>query len=115
MKTASWILRALAAAVTLLGSRASLSNAYFDGTERFAGVSIDVLANGNADVITALRARRATAAAYAAGFAAFLLVLTLGPYRRGEPWPWSAILVGTLPETLLTSGRIPFPGARAAT
>ncbi|HEU0092879.1 MAG TPA: hypothetical protein VFS78_12240, partial [Vicinamibacteria bacterium] len=80
MKTASWILLALAGALTLLGSLASLSNAYFDGTERFAGVSIDVLANGNADVITALRARRATAAAYAAGFAAFLLVLTLGPY-----------------------------------
>ncbi len=115
MKTASWILLALAGALTLLGSLASLSNAYFDGTERFAGVSIDVLANGNADVITALRARRATAAAYAAGFAAFLLVLTLGPYRRGEPWAWYAILVGTLTETLLTFGRIPFLGTRAGT
>ncbi|HEY8151137.1 MAG TPA: acetamidase/formamidase family protein [Vicinamibacteria bacterium] len=115
MKTASWILLALAGALTLLGSLASLSNAYFDGQERFAGVSIDVLANGNADVITALRARRATAAAYAAGFAAFLLVLTLGPYRRGDPWAWYAILIGTLTETLLTFGRIPFLGTRAGT
>src|SRR5258707_885914 len=115
MKTASWILLALAGALTLLGSLASLSTASFDGTERLAGVSIDVLANGNADVITALRARRATAAAYAAGFAAFLLVLTLGPYRRGEPWAWYAILVGTLTETLLTFGRIPFLGTRAGT
>ena len=115
MKTASWILLALAGALTLLGSLASLSNAYFDGPERFAGVSIDVLANGNADVITALRARRATAAAYAAGFAAFLLVLTLGPYRRGDRWAWYAILVGTLTETLLTFGRIPFLGTRAGT
>ena len=115
MKTASWILLALAGALTLLGGLASLSNAYFDGPERFAGVSIDALANGNADVIIALRARRATAAAYAAGFAAFLLVLTLGPYRRGEPWAWYAILVGTLTETLLTFGRIPFLGTRAGT
>jgi acetamidase/formamidase/creatinine amidohydrolase/Fe(II)-dependent formamide hydrolase-like protein len=115
MKTASWILLALAGALTLLGSLASLSNAYFDGQERFAGVSIDVLANGNADVITVLRARRATAAAYAAGFAAFLLVLTLGPYRRGDRWAWYAILVGTLTETLLTFGRIPFLGTRAGT
>ena len=115
MKTASWVLLALAGALTLLGSLASLSNAHFGGAERYAGVSIDALANGNADVITVLRARRATAAAYAAGFAAFLLVLTLGPYRRGDPWAWYAILVGTLTETLLTFGRIPFLGTRAGT
>jgi len=115
MKTASWILLALAGALTLLGSLASLSNAYFGGGDRFAGVSMDTLANGNAEVITVLRARRATAAAYAAGFAAFLLVITLGPYRRGDRWAWYAILVGTLTETLLTFARIAFLGTKAGT
>ena len=115
MKTASWIVLAVAGALTLLGSLASLSNAYFNGQERIGGVAIDVLADGNPEVITALRARRATAAAYAAGFATFLLLITVGPYRRGDAWAWYAILFGTLTQTLLTFARIPFLGTRAGT
>jgi len=115
MKTASWVVLALAGALTLLGSLASLSNAYFSGPERIGGVSIQELAGGRPEVVTALRARRATAAAYSAGFGVFLLLIAAGPYRRGDRWAWYAILAGTLTETLLTFARIPFLGTRAGT
>jgi hypothetical protein len=113
VNTASWIIVTLAAALTLLGSLASLSNAYFGGQERFAGVTIEALANGNAEVVTNLRARRATAAAYAAGFAVLLLAIAVGPYRTGSTWAWWAILAGTLTETLLAMARVPFLGTRS--
>jgi hypothetical protein len=113
MKTASWIVLAVAGALTLLGSLASLGNAYFKGPERIGGVALETLANGNADVVTALRARRATAAAYGAGFAAFLLAITLGPYRRGDRWAWWAILIGTLTQTVLAMARVVFLGTTA--
>jgi amidase len=115
MNRASWIVLALAGALTVLASLASLSNAYFSGQEQIGGVAIDKLADGNPQVITALRARRATAAAYAAGFGAFLLMIAVGPYRRGDAWAWYAILVGTLTQTLLAFARIPFLGTRAGT
>ena len=115
MKTASWVVLALAGVLTLLGSLASLSNAYFSGPERIGGVSIQELAGGRPEVVTALRARRATAAAYSAGFGVFLLLIAAGPYRRGDRWAWYAILAGTLTETLLTFARIPFLGTRAGT
>ena len=115
MNRASWIVLALAGALTLLASLASLSNAYFSGQERIGGVAIDTLADGNPQVVTALRARRATAAAYAAGFGTFLLLIAVGPYRRGDRWAWYAILIGTLTETLLTFARIAFLGTRAGT
>ena len=113
MKRASWIILAAAASLTLLGSLASLSNAYFAGAERIGGVSIGELASGRPEVITALRARRATAAAYAAGFAVLLLAITLGPYRRGDVWAWWAILAGTLTVALLALARIPFLGTQS--
>jgi amidase len=113
VKTASWIILAVAASLTLLGSLVSLSNAYFSGQERIAGVTLERLADGNPDVVTALRARRATAASYAAGFGALLLVLALGPYRRGDAWAWWTVLVGTLTETLLAMARVPFLGTRS--
>ena len=115
MKKASWIVLALAGSLTLLASLASLSNAYFNGADQIGGVAIDVLADGNPEVLTALRARRATAAAYASGFAAFLLLIVVGPYRRGDAWAWWAVLIGTLTETLLVFARIPFLGTRAGT
>ena len=115
MKTASWVILALAGVLTLLGSLASLSNAYFGGQERIGGVAIQDMGGGRPEVVTALRARRATAAAYAAGFGVFLLLIAAGPYRRGDRWAWYAILAGTLTETLLTFARIPFLGTRAGT
>ena len=50
-----------------------------------------------------MRARRATAAAYGAGFA-------LGPYSRGDVWAWWALLAGTLVVSVLILLRVPFLG-----
>jgi hypothetical protein len=112
VKKASWIVLTLAVSLLLFGSLASISNAYFFGQEQIGGVSLKDLANGNADVITALRARRATAASYAAGFGTLLLLITLGPYRRGDVWAWWTILIGTLTQTLLALARVPFLGTQ---
>jgi hypothetical protein len=58
--------------------------------------------------VTAVRARRGTAAAYAAGFATLFLAITFGPYRRGDVWAWWALLAGTLVVSVLILLRVPF-------
>jgi hypothetical protein len=63
-------------------------------------------------VATAVRARRATAAAYAAGFATLFLAITLGPYRRGDSWAWWALAGGVLVVSVLILLRIPFLDVR---
>jgi len=113
LKKASWIILTAAASLTLLGGLASLSNAYFNGQERIGGVAIETLAAGNGEVVTAIRARRSTAASYACGFAVLILALTIGPYRRGDAWAWWAILAGTLTLTLLALARVAFLGTRS--
>jgi hypothetical protein len=115
VKRASWILIAVAASLTLLGSLASLSTAYFTTEDQIGPVTLAELAGGRPEVLAAVQARRATAAAYAAGFAVLLLAITLGPYRRGSTWAWWAILAGLLAETLLVLMRIPFLQTRAGT
>jgi hypothetical protein len=110
MKTVSWVLLALVGTLMLLGGLASASVAYRSAQERIAGVELHELAAGREEVVTALRARRGTAAAYAAGFATLFLFVVLGPYRRGEIWSWWAVLVATLVLALLSAARIPFLG-----
>jgi hypothetical protein len=102
MKTVSWVLLTLVGTLMLLGGLASASVAYRGAQERIAGVELRELASGREEVVTALRARRGTAAAYAAGFATLFLFVVLGPYRRGEIWSWWAVLVATLVLTLLS-------------
>jgi hypothetical protein len=63
-------------------------------------------------VATAVRARRATAAAYAAGFATLFLAITLGPYRRGDVWAWWELAAGTVVVAVLILLRVPFLGVR---
>ena len=70
------------------------------------------LSVGRPEVAIAMRARRATAAAYAAGFATLFLAITLGPYRRGDVWAWWALLAGTLVVSALILLRVPFLGIR---
>lgn len=115
MRRASWIVILVAAALTLLGSLASLSTAYFTGEDQIGPVTLAELTEGRPEVAIALRARRGTAASYAAGFAVFLILITWGPYRRGDRWAWWAILIGTLTETLLVLMRIPFLQTPAGT
>src|SRR5512146_2025546 len=96
MKTASWIILVVVGALMLIGSLVSLGIAYGTARDQIGPASLAELSVGRPEVATAVRARRATAAAYGAGFATLFLAITFGPYRRGEVWAWWALLGGTL-------------------
>jgi|SRR6266536_5293823 len=112
MKTASWIILVVVGALTLLGSLFSLGLAYSSARDQIGPASLTELSVGRPEVATAVRARRATAAAYAAGFATLFLAITLGPYRRGDVWAWWALAGGTLVVSVLILLRVPFLGIR---
>ena len=112
MKTTSWVILVIVGALMLLGSLASLGRAYISAEDQIGPASLAELSTGRPEVAAAMRARRATAAAYAAGFATLLLAIALGPYRRGDVWAWWAILTGTLVVSVLILLRIPFLGIR---
>ena len=108
MKTAGWIILAIVGALTLLGSLFSLGLAYSSDRDQIGPASLAELSVGRPDVAIAVRARRATAAAYAAGFATLFLAIVLGPYRRGDVWAWWALLAGMLVVSVLILLRVPF-------
>lgn len=112
LKTVSWALIALVAVLTLLLSLVSFGTAYTKGPDEFGvgGPKLSDVESWNADVATAIRARRATASAYAAGWSLLLLIVTLVPYRRGERWAWWAILAATAIPLALTLLRVPMLG-----
>jgi hypothetical protein len=112
MKTASWVILVVAGALLLLGSLVSLGRAYASPLDEIGTASLSELSAGRPDVATAVRARRATAAAYAAGFATLFLAIVLGPYRRGDVWAWWALAAGTLVVSVLILLRIAFLGTR---
>ncbi len=110
MKKASWIILVVVGALTLLGSLFSLGLAYGSARDQIGPASLAELSVGRPEVATAVRARRATAAAYGAGFATLLLAITLGPYRRGDVWAWWALMAGSLVVSVLILLRVPFLG-----
>ena len=110
MKTASWVLLTLAGAATLVISLVSVARAYGNAEDSLGGVSMSRLAAGMPDLDTAVRSRRATAGAYSAGFATLFLMISVGPYRRGDVWAWWALLVGMLVVSLLILLRVPLLG-----
>lgn len=110
MKTVSWIILLLVGVLVLAGSLESANIAYRPHRERIGGVELSHLAAGNARVEAALKARRGTAAAFAAGFATLFLFIVMGPYRRNDRGSWWAILVGTLVVTVLVLLRQPALG-----
>src|SRR5437879_2347278 len=112
MKTASWIILVVVGALTLLGSLFSLGLAYSSARDQIGPASLTELSVGRPEVATAVRARRATAAAYAAGFATLFLAITLVPYRRGDVRAWWALAGGTLVVSVLILLRVPFLGIR---
>jgi hypothetical protein len=89
-----------------------LGIAYGTARDQIGPASLTELSVARPDVATAVRARRATAAAYAAGFATLFLIITLGPYRRGEVWAWWALAGGMLVVSVLILLRILFLGVR---
>jgi len=112
MKTASWILLTIVGSLTLIASLLSARFAYLSSSDRIGPASLAEIAEWKPEVASAIRARRATAAAYAAGFATLFLAITVGPYRRGDVWAWWALLAGTLVACGLVLLRIPFLGVR---
>jgi hypothetical protein len=114
MRKASWVILMTAGFLTLIGSLFSLWLAYSSSQDQIGPASLDELSVGRPEVATAVRARRATAAAYAAGFATLFLAITLGPYRRGDVWAWWALAAGTLVVSVLILLRVPFLGIQLA-
>jgi hypothetical protein len=114
-KTVSWVLLLLAGVLTLLGSLVSLGIAYGSSRDQIGPASLTELSAGRPEVATAVRARRATAAAYGAGFATLFLAITLGPYRRGDAWAWWALLAGMLVVSVMIVLRVLFLGVRLGT
>ena len=112
MKTASWIILVVVGSLMLLGSLVSLGRAYASAQDEIGTASLNELSVGRPEVATAVRARRATAAAYAAGFATLFLAIVLGPYRRGDVWAWWALAAGTLVVSVLILLRVAFLGTR---
>jgi len=115
MKTASWILLAVVGALLLLGSFASLYTAYNSGAPDplTPSIMLDDATAGRPEVATAIRARRGTAAAFAAAYAVLFLSVVLGPYRRGDTWSWWALLAAALTLGILIMARVPALGTRA--
>ena len=96
LRMVSWMLLTLVGGLTLLGAGASMSVAYFTDDDQIGPITLAELTENRDDVATAIKARRATAAAFGAGYAILFLAIVLGPYRRGEVWAWWAILAVTL-------------------
>ncbi len=113
MRTASWILLAILAALLLVGSLASLSLAYRGGQDPISeSTTLADVAAWRPDVALALQGRRGTAAAFAAAYAVLLLVVAIVPYRRGDVWAWWAVLAGSLVLALAVAARVPLLGLR---
>jgi hypothetical protein len=107
-RKASWMVLAVVAVLVILGSTASAFNAYSGRTYTIGRATVAEVAAGRADVETALRGVRATAAAFGAAYGALLLFVVLGPYRRGETWCWWAILAAAVVLFVFAVARQPF-------
>lgn len=110
MKCASWIILVVIGSMTLLLSLNSLRIAYSSAPDRIGPASLAELSEGRPEVATAIRARRATAASYAAAFCTLFLAIALVPYRRGEIWAWWALAAGMLVLAGLLLLRVPLLG-----
>jgi hypothetical protein len=99
LRTASSVILIVVGVATLILSLLSAGVAYRGAPERIGPATLDEVAGGREGVAVALRARRGTAAAYAAGFATLFLAIVWWPYRHGAKWSWWAIFAGTLVVT----------------
>ena len=109
MKTASWIVLAIAGTLILLGGVVSAFIAY-GGAEDIlmpGGPTVQALDAMHPGLGVALRGRRATAGAFAAAYALLFLYVVFVPYRRGEVWSWWALLAGSLALAVLVLARVP--------
>lgn len=113
LRTVSWILLTLLGVATLLGSLASVGVAYFSEDDQIGPITLSELTAGRDDVAVAIKARRATAAAFGVGYSALFLMVVLGPYRRGDVWSWWALLIAVLLTSVVILLRVPMLGTNA--
>jgi hypothetical protein len=92
LRTVSWIMLAVVGAFILANSTTVMLGAYRRDFS-IGSTSVGVIASGRPGVENALRGGRGTLADYAAGYAALLLSVAAGPYRKGDTSSWWAILV----------------------
>ena len=113
MRKTSWVVLAvLGVAITLL-SLVSAIHAYNPGDDYGIGGSrLSTVGAGNEGVVTALRGIRGTSAAFATAYGVLFLAIVLGPYRRGEVWAWTALLVAGLVEFVIVLLRVPILGTQ---
>jgi hypothetical protein len=109
-RTASWVILTVVAILVLIASSGSATLAYSARPYQIGHAWLDQVAAGRAEVATALRGIRGTAAAFAAAYGTLLLCVVLGPYRRGEVWSWWAILLAAVVLFIFTAARQPFLG-----
>ena len=115
MRTVSWILLLVVAVLMLLGSLESAWIALSQAPDGLVGsgpVLVGV-AGAPPEVVLAIRARRVTAAAYAAAFSVLFLAVTWFSYRRGEVWSWWGILAASLLLMVLIVLRVPMLGTES--
>ncbi|MEW6128190.1 MAG: hypothetical protein AB1757_14205 [Acidobacteriota bacterium] len=113
---ASWVLLLMLFASVGFLSLNSLRVAYSGQNDLLATVTIDgkekaigleqIREIGGDAAVKAFKARRATAATFAFGYALLALFVVLFPYRRGEKWAWVALLLATLLSQLFSLARV---------
>jgi hypothetical protein len=109
LRTASWVLLAIAGGLTLFISLVSSYLAYA-GHYPIGGMPVEEVAGGREGLLTALRGIRGTSAAFGAAFGVMLLGTVIGPYRRGDRHAWWTILLSTLAMALIVLARVPTLG-----
>jgi hypothetical protein len=114
MRTASWVLLAIAGVLIVLGGVVSVYVAYARTGDNLmpGGPTVDALEAVHPGLGDALRGRRATASAFSIAYGVLFLYVVLGPYRRGDVGSWWALLAASLALALFILARIPFLGMR---
>lgn len=111
MRKVSVGILAFVGVAVLLISLASTNLAY-RGDYDIGGVKVADVAQGRAQVLSALRGIRGTSAAYAGAFAVLWLGIVFGPYKKGESWAWWTLAAAVLFLAAIVLLRIPLIGER---
>ena len=114
MRTASWVVLAVVGALFLLGGLVSTYIAYGGADDPLlpGGPTVSAVDAVHPGLATALRGRRATAAAFALAYGVLWLYVVLVPYRRGEVSSWWALLAASLALGIVIMLRVPVLGTR---
>jgi hypothetical protein len=114
MRTASWIVLTLVGVLLVMGSLGSVFVAYSGAEDLLlpGGPTVAEVEAMRPGLGNALHGRRGTAAAFAAAYATLYLFVVLVPYRRGEVWPWWALLASAAVLGIAIMLRVPLLGTR---